>query len=608
MTDSLSPTTPSAPQPPAPRRWSCLKRLAFRFLLVYFALYTHPFPLEHVPDPRGVAAAFGQEWPFAEHTDAWFAKLSAYQAGYAALERDVVDVTASKVLGFERVLDRPAGSGDPTYSYVLMGLQLAAAAVLALVWLLLGTWWDRRNRLDLALAPWLHLLARYWLAFVLLGYGFAKVFPSQFRAPSLGRLLSPYGESSPMNVLWSFMGSSPAYTVFAGVAEVVPGLLLLFRRTALLGALLGAAVMLNVAALNYCYDVPVKLYSSHLAATALLLCVPDLGRLLGVFVANRVAPPRDLARPRTGLAGHAVRALVVLPYLVTSVRQVVTSYRAPVERPALYGIHDVVEHVEGGVVLPPLLDDPRRWRALLVETETFGSRLAMDGAPRPLGLKYDADGSTLEVSTSAPFDFALDGDTLTLRGEFARTFRSDPRAFQAPGEPRDPQVELALRRAPGWVAPTAPPPTEGAAPPGATDSPGAVAPAPMPAGLVGRFDVVKDEVIGAVANRRRNDPTGFVALEVSADGQARVEYPGGASATFQLTHEPAGDDPNRGRITLRSKDTLRVERSVDGQALTLTGTLRGHETRLVLRRRDLESFLLVRRGFHWINEVPLNRS
>jgi len=47
------------------------------------------------------------------------------------------------------------------------------------------------------------------------------------------------------------------------------GMLLLFRRTVTLGAIASAAALLNIVLLNFCYDVPVKLYSAHLLLMAL---------------------------------------------------------------------------------------------------------------------------------------------------------------------------------------------------------------------------------------------------------------------------------------------------------------------------------------------------
>jgi hypothetical protein len=49
-------------------------------------------------------------------------------------------------------------------------------------------------------------------------------------------------------------------------------------------------VLANIVALTFCYDVPVKLYSSHLLLMAVFLVAPDLRRLLNL-VWNRPTAP-----------------------------------------------------------------------------------------------------------------------------------------------------------------------------------------------------------------------------------------------------------------------------------------------------------------------------
>ena len=177
------------------------------------------------------------------------------------------------------------GSGDSTLDYIHVLCMAAIAAVATLVWSILD-----RNRTEYRrLHAWLRIWVRYSLAFTLFSYGFAKVFPLQFQPAGLNRLMEPFHDFSPMGVLWSFMGASAAYTIFAGASEVLGGALLLFRRTTALGALVSAAVMLNVVMLNFCYDVPVKLYSMNLLLMALFLATPELGRLANAFLWNRPA-------------------------------------------------------------------------------------------------------------------------------------------------------------------------------------------------------------------------------------------------------------------------------------------------------------------------------
>src|SRR5262249_17022289 len=133
-----------------------------------------------------------------------------------------------------------------------------------------------------------------------------------------------YGDSSPMNLLWTFMGFSDGYNLFAGAGELLGGILLATRRTTLLGALVSLAVMTHVAVLNLCYDVPVKLLSLHLVAMALYLIVPDARRLAAFFLSNRPAPPAD--HPRLfpwrwlNVAGGIIGPLLLGGFLVWSLK------------------------------------------------------------------------------------------------------------------------------------------------------------------------------------------------------------------------------------------------------------------------------------------------
>jgi hypothetical protein len=90
-----------------------------------------------------------------------------------------------------------------------------------------------------------------------------------------------------MGLMWTFMGFSPAYQIFTGAIEVVGGLLLVSRRTTLLGALVTTAAMTHVFIMNLCFDVPVKLYSFHYLVMALFLIAPDFPWLAMPLVLGR---------------------------------------------------------------------------------------------------------------------------------------------------------------------------------------------------------------------------------------------------------------------------------------------------------------------------------
>ena len=221
-----------------------------------------------------------------------------------------------------------------------------------------------------------------------------------------------------MRVLWSFMGASVPYTIFAGVAEVVPGLLLFFRRTTTLGALLSAGVMLNVVLLNFCYDVPVKLYSTHLLAASLFLVLSDAAALWRLFFLGQSAslsgwwlPPWQ--RRPLRVAGRTLQGIVVLALLYfTAWKAYPARYRGEGERSPLYGVwvRDTVESASPNKV----------WDRIFFERPTETAVRYPDGSREWLEAKFDLPGWTVALSKAdktSVFRWTRNADgTLTLAG------------------------------------------------------------------------------------------------------------------------------------------------------------------------------------------------
>lgn len=199
----------------------------------------------------------------------------------------VVDVLAEWILWFDVV--RPArftGSGDTSFAWAYCLLSAVVSLLVAAVWALRGHPASPRSR------AWLRTLLRYALGANLIAYGLAKLTGEQFPFPDRAALGRAYGDSSPMTLLWTFMGASPGLCAFAGVIEIAGGALVLFRRTTCLGALIVAAALTHVVVLNFTYDVPVKLFSLMMTGTAIALVWPDRRRLGACFLGTGpVGPP-----------------------------------------------------------------------------------------------------------------------------------------------------------------------------------------------------------------------------------------------------------------------------------------------------------------------------
>ena len=204
-----------------------------------------------------------------------------------------------------------AGSGDTAYQWIQTGCELAAAAAVMLIWSVL----DRKRANYTRLYDYLRIYVRFMLFWNLFEYGAMKLLPVQFGALRPDVLGQPVGEMRPMRLLWTFMSASQPYQFFGGAMETVCALLLTMRRTTTLGALLACATMSNVVMLNFCYDVPVKLFSTHLLLFSVFLFAPDVRRLADFLVLGKTAqlePHRRVFQsPRWNAAALVARTLFV---------------------------------------------------------------------------------------------------------------------------------------------------------------------------------------------------------------------------------------------------------------------------------------------------------
>lgn len=214
-------------------------------------------------------------------------------------------------LGIHEVIDpAPNGSGDTTYNYVLLLCVLLASVLGTIIWSAL----DRKRKNNEQLFQWLLVLFRFYVGFILIRYGIAKLNDGQFPIPSAYRLAQTYGESSPMGLAWTFLGYSAGYKWFMFSAEIM-GFLLFFKRTATLGAFLGLMTTLNIMAINYCFDVPVKMLSTALVLMCLAILSPNISNLFNLFFRGQTVQLKPPSLPEFSKKWIRIIA-IVLKYLI----------------------------------------------------------------------------------------------------------------------------------------------------------------------------------------------------------------------------------------------------------------------------------------------------
>jgi hypothetical protein len=335
--------------------WPLWQRLLFRFFFVYFVLYISPWQwLEIIPGVN-------------------------YLTGYYSNFIDwLVNAANKNLFHVYKNLVPLNGSGDTSWAFIQLRLFLLIAFVSMIVWSLL----DRKRQQYNRLAYWFRIMLRYFIVINCFGYGFAKVFLSQMPFPNNSLMATSLGDLLPMRLSWAFMGASPTYEFFSGLVEVIAGILLLFRRTATFGTLLAAGVFANVMLMNLGYDIPVKLFSTHLLIACLVLLSFEYRRILNFFVSNRYAEQGNLyyiRYPRKWMRITAVTAklLFIVFFVIMGGVEAYKSFvqrgNAPESKPIRSGLYDVTVFVKNGDTIAPLLYDTIRWKDIVFEKNGSGS-------------------------------------------------------------------------------------------------------------------------------------------------------------------------------------------------------------------------------------------
>jgi len=275
LTLELTPEPGPALVPPAPPvvepiRWKPATRLAFRFAFCYFMLFALCCGNATIWEIIPVAGGYIEDWlsrPFT-YAGQWLAQHYFHIQGAGAKLHET-------------------GSGDTAISWIALGVMFSVAVLATLIWTAL----DRKSTAYPKLFAWFRFTIRLTLGYAMLTYGLAKLFPLQMAPPSLAVLNEPFGNLSPMTLLWTMLGYNPLYQMICGGAEALGGLLIFFRRTALAGALLIAFLSTNIVLYNFFFDVPVKLYAAHLLLMSLAVIVPDIRALFGFFWQHRPTAP-----------------------------------------------------------------------------------------------------------------------------------------------------------------------------------------------------------------------------------------------------------------------------------------------------------------------------
>lgn len=326
-------------------KWEGNEKIIFRFLFIFFLLQAVPL------DWKYYAHLFTVHWSDLHYRDIFY--ISRYTPQF---------LSGSYVKG-------AWGLATLADWIFIFGLSLAGTVI----W----SFKDKKSEQYSVLYYWLRVILRYRLAIGIIGYGFIKFFPLQAPYPSISNLNTSYGELTDWKLFSMSLGIVPGYESFLGAVEILAGLLLLFRRTATIGALIILVFTGNVFISNLAYQGGEHLYSFSLVTFALFILSFDAVRIYNLISLEKPTAPNQFKLILTGqqqIVRLVLKSAVVLFFVFLYGFKTYSGFHQdPYQFPKAKGIkqasgiYNVSEFRINNKILPYSATDPVRWKDVVFE-------------------------------------------------------------------------------------------------------------------------------------------------------------------------------------------------------------------------------------------------
>lgn len=97
------------------------------------------------------------------------------------------------------------------------------------------------------------LALRWYLVYYMISYGWSKVTMSQFNVHDTSILEQPIKNIDSFYVAWHLFSRSMFFNIATGLLEIIGGILLIFNRTVLLGALLVLSILAQILVIDIAF-------------------------------------------------------------------------------------------------------------------------------------------------------------------------------------------------------------------------------------------------------------------------------------------------------------------------------------------------------------------
>ena len=331
-------------------KWTFTQKIFFRFFFVYFVLYCFPFPIVSFQLTQPVT------YPFMTFMEWLVPKVGQLFFNW--------EINNSR-FGFRLA--------DGAFGLMYIFINLVLASLIAALWSIT----DKKRLNYEKLNSWFLLYIRYYLAFGMFEYGMNKIFPGQGGFITASVLERPMGMMDAAALQWKFLAYSNAYKIFAGLGEVLGGILILWRRTATFGAILLAGVLSVVVMLNFCFGIGVKFSSLHYLFITLIVLWNDRKRLLNVLLLNKPTTPVNYTSLIHSPVWSRLFSAFLIVLVVCRLYQLVErnnkywKQASLFDKKPLYGIYTTDYFIRSTDTTLPLQTDSLRWKKITIDGLLF---------------------------------------------------------------------------------------------------------------------------------------------------------------------------------------------------------------------------------------------
>lgn len=415
-----------APMPVYP--WKNYERILFRITFIFFIIMSIP------NSARWYIHALSIDWTRLHYRDLY--DIGRFESGINFFGHSLL------------------GNTMQGYATWIITLMLAIAGGLAWTFMVYKDPGERKEYN--ILYYWLRVVVRYRAGIGIITFGFTKLLPTQMPYPSLGLLNTHFGDFTAQKIYWLSVGIAPWYQVFAGGVEILAGILLFFRRTTTIGAILIVAALGTIVFINFAYDGNVHVYSSYFVLLAIFLLVKDAPYIYRLLIQEKFTiPVHNYPAFRTKWKQYTrvgLKAFTLFLFLgVLFYLQLVNFLYDPYKQPSVTGVktlrgnYQVTEFRINNNLIPYSPLDSIRWQeATFEDWTTLTFRI---NKPIPLdlsnGSKFQRDiNRTFELSGVAGgqrvFHYYADEVNKTLYLQDKNIFNTLPSASKNPKEANAP--------------------------------------------------------------------------------------------------------------------------------------------------------------------------